>query len=79
MSQSFTESIVEDAALVWLESLGYAVVHGLMIAVGEPSAECSDPDYRDVLLDRRLRETVQPLAPGDLRFENAEKFVGMGR
>ena len=24
----FTESIVEDAALAWLETLGYAVIHG---------------------------------------------------
>ena len=24
----FTESVVEDAALAWLESLGYAVKHG---------------------------------------------------
>jgi len=24
---SFTESVVEDAALAWLESLGYAVKH----------------------------------------------------
>jgi uncharacterized MnhB-related membrane protein len=32
---SFTESVVEDAALAWLESLGYAVLHGPDIAVGE--------------------------------------------
>lgn len=25
---AFTESVVEDAALAWLESLGYAVLHG---------------------------------------------------
>lgn len=35
---SFTESIVEDAALAWLESLGYAVLHGLEIAPGESRA-----------------------------------------
>lgn len=38
----FTESVVEDAALGWLESLGYAVLHGPDIATGEPSAERSD-------------------------------------
>lgn len=27
MSQAFSESVVEDAALAWLESLGYAVKH----------------------------------------------------
>ena len=25
---TFTESIVEEAALAWLEALGYAVLHG---------------------------------------------------
>jgi hypothetical protein len=35
MSQSqFTESVVEDAALAWLESLGFAVKHGPEIAPG---------------------------------------------
>ncbi len=28
----FAESVVEDAALGWLESLGYAVLHGFSIA-----------------------------------------------
>lgn len=32
---NFTETIVEDAALAWLESLGYAVLHGPDIAAGE--------------------------------------------
>ena len=27
MSGSFTEAVVEDAAVAWLESLGYAVKH----------------------------------------------------
>lgn len=31
---SFTESVVEDAALAWLESLGYAVLRGPEIASG---------------------------------------------
>jgi type I restriction enzyme R subunit len=35
---SFTESIVEDAALAWLESLGWTVVHGPEIAPGESGA-----------------------------------------
>ena len=41
---TFTESIVEDAALAWLEVLGYAVLHGPDIAAGEPAAERSDPN-----------------------------------
>lgn len=35
MATSFSESIVEDAALAWLESLGYVVEYGLEIAPGE--------------------------------------------
>jgi len=31
----FTESIVEEAALAWLESLGWSVRHGIDIAAGE--------------------------------------------
>ena len=33
--QSFTESVVEQAALAWLEILGWRVRHGLEIAPGE--------------------------------------------
>ncbi|MFY9268618.1 MAG: type I restriction endonuclease subunit R [Candidatus Manganitrophaceae bacterium] len=57
----FTESVVEDAALAWLESLGYAVLHGPDIAVGEPAAERSDPNYRDVVLEGRLRRALARL------------------
>lgn len=32
---SFTESVVEQAALAWLEGLGYTVRHGPVIAPGE--------------------------------------------
>jgi type I restriction enzyme R subunit len=37
--RSFTESLVEQAALAWLESLGWRVTHGLEIAPGESKAE----------------------------------------
>jgi type I restriction enzyme, R subunit len=60
----FTEFIVEDAALAWLEALGYAVTHGPDIAAGEPDAERSDANYRDVLLERRLRRALARLNPG---------------
>jgi putative transcriptional regulator len=39
MTGTFTESVVEQAALAWLESLGWTVRHGLEIAPGEPGAE----------------------------------------
>ena len=56
----FTESIVEEAALAWIEALGYAVLHGPDIAVGESASERSDPNYRDVVLEWRLRQANGP-------------------
>jgi type I restriction enzyme R subunit len=53
---SFTESVVEDATLAWLEGLGYAVLHGPAIAAGEPGAERSDPNDCDVIFEWRLQE-----------------------
>lgn len=67
----FTESIVEDAALAWLKALGYTVLHGPDIAAGEPGAERSDPNYRDVLLERRMRQALARLNP-DLPPEAVE-------
>ena len=64
MSGSFTESIVESATLAWLEALGYSVLHGPDVAVGEPGAERSDPNYRDVVLKKRLRQALERLNPG---------------
>ena len=61
MSQPFTESVVEDAALAWLGELGYTVKHGPEIAAGEPAAERSDPGYRDVFLEGRLRHALARL------------------
>ena len=60
---TFTESIVEDAALAWLDSLGYTVLHGPDIAAGELGAERSDPNYRDVVLERRLHQALEHLNP----------------
>ena len=68
---AFTESIVEEAALAWLEALGYSVLHGPAIASGEPGAERSDPNYRDVVLDGRLHQALVRLNP-DLPHEALE-------
>jgi type I restriction enzyme, R subunit len=62
-AQRFAESVVEDAALAWLEALGYSVLHGPDIAVGMIGAERSDPNYRDVVLDGRLRRALFLLNP----------------
>lgn len=68
---AFTESVVEDAALAWLEALGYTVLHGPDIAAGEPRAERSDPNYRDVILEGRMRQALVRLNP-DLPHEALE-------
>ncbi|MDF0666330.1 MAG: HsdR family type I site-specific deoxyribonuclease [Nitrospira sp.] len=68
---AFTESVVEDAALSWFEVLGYRVLHGPDIAAGEPAAERSDPNYRDVVLEGRLRQALVRLNP-DLPSEALE-------
>jgi type I restriction enzyme R subunit len=59
----FTESVVEEATLDWLSGLGYSVLHGPDIAVGQPAAERSDPGYRDTLLTARLRTALASLNP----------------
>ncbi len=68
---TFTESVVENATLGWLESLGYAVLHGPDIATGEPAAERNDQNYRDVVLEGRLRQALARLNP-DLPPETLE-------
>src|ERR1035438_6183607 len=57
----FSESVVEQAALAWLEGLGYEILAGPEIAFSELSAERLDPEYRDVILERRLRQALQQL------------------
>src|SRR3989304_2410942 len=58
---TFTESVVEDAALAWFESLGWSVRHGLEIAPGEPGAERTDS--AQVVLEARLRDALLRLNP----------------
>ncbi len=60
-SGTFTESEVEDAALAWLEGLGYTVFHGPEIAPGEPFAERET--YTQVVLAGRLRQALTRLNP----------------
>jgi type I restriction enzyme R subunit len=60
---TFPESVVEDATLALLGALGYAMGRGADITAGEPSAEHSDPNYCDVLLEGRLRQALARLNP----------------
>ena len=68
---TFTESVVEAAALAWLEALGDTVLHGPDLAAGQPAAERSDPNARDVVLEGRLRQALARLNP-DLPAEALE-------
>ena len=63
MTNRFAESVVEDAALAWLKGLGFAILHGPEIAIGMPGAERTDPGYRDVVLERRVRQALVRLNP----------------
>lgn len=58
MSQQFTESIVEEAALDWLAGLGYAVAPGPEIVETERNG-----DYGRVVLADRLRAALARLNP----------------
>jgi len=56
-----TESDVEQAALAWLESIGWVVRNGAEIAPGELAAERTD--YGQVVLEQRQRDALARLNP----------------
>src|SRR6266481_5463579 len=56
-----TESVVEQAALAWLEAVGWRVVYGPDIAPDTPAAERRD--YGEVVLTQRLRDALARLNP----------------
>jgi len=58
---TFSESVVEEAALSWLRSAGWQVRHGAETAPGEPAAERDD--YGQVVLAQRLRDALAQLNP----------------
>ena len=59
---TITEADVEQAGLDWLCALGWRVAHGPDIAPDSLSAERDD--YGQVVLERRLRDTLAELNPG---------------
>jgi len=75
-----SEFVVEDAALAWLEGVGWSVARGVEIAPGEPGAEREE--YGQVVLSGRLRsalrltavrDTLLPkLISGELRVQDVE-------
>jgi type I restriction enzyme, R subunit len=64
MSTGFIESDAEEAALGWLETLGYTVRHGPEIAYNVDGGERTDPGYRDTILQNRLHRALTRLNPG---------------
>ena len=65
---NFTESVVEEAALAWLEALGYAVLHGPDISPGGNTltpalSQWEREKYSDVVLERRVRDALAALNP----------------
>lgn len=71
---AFSGSVVEEGTLAWFESLGYVVLYGPDIAAGLPGAERSDPNYRDVVLEGRLRAALAHLNPQLLPEAHEEAF-----
>ena len=59
---TLTESDVEQAALGWLEGLGWQVAHGPDIAPDTPNAERTG--FGQVVLERRLQDALVELNPG---------------
>jgi type I restriction enzyme R subunit len=71
-----TESVVEQAALAWLESVGWQVVGGADIAPGELGAERES--YGQVVLERRLREALarnNPKLPTEAQDDAFRKLL----
>jgi type I restriction enzyme R subunit len=57
----FTESVVEQATLAWLESIGWNVFNGAAMAPGEPGSERGS--YAEVILAPLLRDALARLNP----------------
>lgn len=67
-----TESVVEEAALGWLEAIGWRVAHGPDIACGTLGAERGN--HGEVVLTRRLRDALARLTP-ELPAETLEDAI----
>ena len=61
MTAGLTEAVVEDAALAYLESLGWTIAPGPDIAPGAAIEERTD--YGQVILEQRLRDALARLNP----------------
>ena len=73
---SISEETVEKVAIDWFLSMGYSYVNGLSMAPGEA---CSERDsFKDVVLERRLRDAIDrlnPQIPSEAREDAFRKVV----
>ena len=74
---TLTEADVEQAALAWLDGLGWRVAHGPDIAPDTPNAERSD--YSEVVLERRLRDALARLNPSPTSSPTASSTPNSAR
>jgi type I restriction enzyme R subunit len=78
-ARGITESVIEEAALNWLEELGYQIASGPNIAPGELFAERSS--YDEVILVERLQEAIgrlNPLLPQEAQEDAFRKVTLLG-
>lgn len=77
MTAGFSESVVENAALAWLESIGWRLVYGPDIAPDMPAAERRD--HGEVALAQRLRDALARLNPEFLADAREYAFRKLSR
>jgi len=69
MTTPFTESVVEEAALAWLEEAGWSVLYGADMVPGELRAERAG--YDQVILEQKERGVALDLTDDELAFYDA--------
>ena len=70
-----TESVVEQAGLAWLESLGWTVKDGPDITPGELAAEPGD--HTQSVIQNLQRDTLLPkLISGEIRIKDVGRIAG---
>lgn len=72
MKKHFTESVIEQATLAWLENIDYSVAFGLDIAPDGTSSERDN--YGQVVLLERLSHSLLTLNP-DIPYEAIEEVI----
>ncbi|MEF8715791.1 MAG: hypothetical protein V5B39_20035 [Accumulibacter sp.] len=74
MSCGYTESVVEQPVLAWIESTGWRIRNGTGIAPGKPAA--SRDAYGQVAMARRSPESLLLLSCSDRRRMAAARLTG---